>query len=236
MLTHRRHFSLIEVLIAIGIITGIMAVSYGFMRQGLEVRRYSRTLSRRQRLEHNLLQMLSKDIESSQWIQNAPRDIISFRPDSTHPTSSRLELVANTRNYDSESKTATYLNRVSYAVDLMEDGENYALFRRKKSIHQKQSQDAKWEYIYGPLANFTITAWDAKKEEWVDTFSSNAAKKLPAVVEIIIEFPPEDGEIEGDIIRRKIPTYDRSIFKKATVEEGFSPDGAAPERNILPGE
>ena len=208
-----------------------MAVTYGFMRQGLQVREYSKKISRHMRLEHNILGIITKDIQSAQWIDNAPIPIISFKPDSTHATSSRLELLGYSRLYDGETKTSTYLNKITYAIDLMDDGINYALYRRKQYTDTQSNRDSGWEYLYGPLVNVSVTAWDAKTKEWVETFSSAKKRALPSLIQVVIEFPPEDETSEGLIISRKIALYDQLTFIKASAGEESENSGSKNFRN-----
>lgn len=227
----RSAFSLIEVLITIGIIATIMAVSYSFMRQGLQVREHSKRISRQMRLEHNLLENISRDIQAAQWIDESPIEILAFKPDSVHPSSSRLEMLSFSKLYNAEEATSSYLNRVSYALDLMPDGEHYALYRRRRIQMVKSGDAGRWEYLYGPLRNFSLRVWDDKKEEWLDTFSSTKAKKLPTVIWIQIELPAPAGEESGETIERKIVLHDRLLFKKAQ----SSDEGDTSNAEKLPG-
>ena len=103
-------FSLIEIIIAIGIIASILVVTYGFMHHSLKVRTYSSKLSRDLQLEHNLLGIISKDIKNAQWIDNSPIAILSIKPDEVFSSSSRLELLTWCKLYDAKNKTSSYRN------------------------------------------------------------------------------------------------------------------------------
>ncbi|GEM_PF-4097629 len=218
MTLKKTYFSLIEVIIAIGIIAGIMGVTYGFMRQGLLVREHSKQISRQIRLEHNLLNTISKDIQGAQWIDASPIEIFNLQKDKVHPSSSKLQMLSFSKLYNPETQTNTYLNQITYAIDLMPNGENYALYRQKISLNDLKDDSNNWEYIYGPITDFTVQVWDKDKSDWLDKFSSGKSKALPNIVQIIIQLPKTDLQNKSIIFQRKIVLHNNTTFKKAKLE------------------
>jgi type II secretory pathway pseudopilin PulG len=228
----RRLFTLIEIIISLGIIATILALTYSFMSQGARISAKNSETARSLRLEHNLFKTIYSDIQSLQQCDPSPIPSLLLKKDTVYSHSSSIKVLGYIPHYIADNKITTYLNQIHYAIDLLPEGEHFALYRRITPQMIPTEKKGEWEYLYGPITEFNVSLWNEDKKEWVDEFDSAQEKKMPSALRITLAFPGDEPEKEEKRVTRTYPLTSSMQFTKAKIADEENSSSSTP---LLPG-
>lgn len=197
-----RGFSLVELMIAIGITAAIGAMSLGAFRQVDRAKEITRAQGDRYAAARSALSRLSREVSMAYLSDNFDRNryrnerltLFVGREDELLFTT-----MAHQRLYRDAKESDQAL--VEYVVESDPDqaGEE-ALFRRSKPrLDDEPDRGGRKDLVADHVASFRIRYWDRTRKEWVrewTTRSVERANELPARVRFELEIALADGRRE----------------------------------------
>ncbi len=197
-----RGFSLVELLIAIGITAAIGAMTLGAFRQVDHAKEITRAQGDRYAAARSALSRLSREVSMAFLSDNFDRT--RYRNERVTLFAGREDellftTMAHQRLYRDAKESDQAL--VEYVVESDPDhaGEE-ALFRRSKArLDDEPDRGGRKDLVADHVASFRIRYWDAKRKEWVrewTTKSVDRANELPTRVRFELEIALADGRRE----------------------------------------
>lgn len=204
-----RGFTLVEVLIAMGITAGMAIMTIGALRQVDRAAEVARGQNERYAAARLALSRLSREISMAFLSDNY--DNVRFRDPLTLFVGREDELLfttfAHVRLYRDAKESDQAV--VGYTLDSDPDhpGEK-ALFRREKvRLDDEPDRGGRKDLVADRVTSLRIQYWDPKRKDWVREWTTRSAehqRELPPRVRIEIEVKLADGRLERFVTEARI--------------------------------
>lgn len=223
----RHAFSLLEIIIAIGILTILLFVCYQLTVFTNNVRETNKRVVNELQVEHNILALISEDLENCQWISDRHPNILIVEDDPNNTGVHSIDMVSYFKKINAETKKVTWLNEVAYRLSQNSNDDYYSLLRRTDSgFDRPRNKGGHWSLVHDQIAGLNFRCYDGK--EWQEAWNSKKEKSMPQAIEIILTLPPnnKDNNEDQDLIqKRRFVLYEHPIkFKLKIPEEGDDSD------------
>jgi general secretion pathway protein J len=196
-----RGFTLLEVLIAIGITATLGAMTVGAISQidrastvaKAQAERYAAARVALTRIAREVSMAFLSDNFDHRRYRNERVTLFAGREDRL-----LFSTMAHQRLYQDAKESDQSIVEYSIESDAEHGGEN-ALFRREKtSLDDEPDRGGRKDLVADRVASFRIQYWDPKRKEWVrewTTKSVERANELPSRVRFELETKLADGRI-----------------------------------------
>lgn len=209
MTVRARGFTLVEVLIAVGITATIGVMTVGSLRQVDRASEVARAQNERYAAARLALTRLSREISMAFLSDNY--DAKRFRDRPTLFVGREDELLFTTFAHQRLHRDAKESDQavVEYTLDSDPDhaGEQ-ALFRRAKPrIDDEPDRGGRRDLVADRVRSLRLQYWDEKRRDWVrewTTRSTEHERELPRRVRIELEAALADGRIEKFVTEARI--------------------------------
>jgi general secretion pathway protein J len=202
-------FTLIEVMIAVGVLCLMMAIAWGTVVQTMRANQHFGAVEDRYREARNALGRMVTDIESAYISQNEDttqqeRRTFFIGDNTGEVNSLRFSAFAHTRLYadanESDQTIVAYLS----GPDPVNRGQTDVLRRETRRMPSTQ-QGEKWDSIAGStdvlfagVSKLKIAYFDSRDASWKESWSTlgveGSANRMPDRVRISLSFVDEDGK------------------------------------------
>jgi general secretion pathway protein J len=202
-------FTLIEVMIAIGVLCLMMAIGWGTVVQTMRANQHFGAVEDRYREARNALGRMVTDIESSYISQNEDttqqeRRTFFIGDNSGDVNSLRFSAFAHTRLFadanESDQTVVSYMSGPDPVIRGMTD-----VMRRESKRMPQTQQGEKWDTVPGStdilfadVTKLKLAYYDSRdaswKESWTTLGADGSANRMPDRVRISLSFKDEDGK------------------------------------------
>lgn len=202
--TRRSGFTLVEIMIAIGLLSLVIAAiysSWSSILRGTRVGLEAAAVGQRSRLA---VRMLEDSLASAQafaaHMQNHP-EYYSFVGDENS-----LSFVARlAQSFPRSGKFGDFdVRRLTFQLEDNSEG-GHSLVLRQSTLLMEMDQDEKDHplVLAKNVDKFQLQFWDKKKNEWVDTWTDNFTNQLPPLVQVTlaVKSHPHDLKPSEEILR-----------------------------------
>ena len=213
-------FTLIEVLLALGIFALILAVAGTVLVQTLKTGAYLEVQGEDRRLAAALLDRIGEDVRNAILPSNDPATFLASKaPGTSGGDEVRLDLVTLADGQtDAAGREADYCE-AGYLCR-SDDRTRWKLFRREQAmVDARPTQGGDLVLLTDRLASFTLR-YTVDGQTWTEAFDSKDQSRLPWAVEVTFTLLPEDGVAPPE--GQALPYYSRILFLN---QFGLSPDG-----------
>lgn len=202
-------FSLVELLIAVGITAIIGALTLGAFAQVDRAKELTRAQGDRYASARLALSRLSREVSMAFLSENFDRERFRDRP--TLFVGREDELLFTTMSHERLYRDAKESDQavVEYVVESDPDrsGEQ-ALFRRSKPrLDDEPDRGGRKDLVADRVASFRIRYWDGKRKDWVrewTTRSVDHGSELPSRVRFELEVALEGGRRERLVTETRV--------------------------------
>ncbi len=200
-MTRARGFTLVEVMIAIGITAAIGAMTIGAVAQIDRATEVARAQGERYSAARVALSRLAREISMAFLSKNY--DTNRFREPLTLFKGREEEILFTTMAHRRLYRDAKESDQavVEYVVEADPEhaGED-ALFRREKPrIDDEPDRGGRKDLVADHVSAFRLRYWDPKRKEWLREWSTQSvdhAEELPSRVRVELEMKLADGRTE----------------------------------------
>jgi general secretion pathway protein J len=204
-----RGFTLLEVLIAVGITATIAVMTIGSLTQIDHASEVARAQQERYASARLALSRIAREVSMAFLSDNY--DTKRFRDRPTLFTGREDELLFSTMSHQRLYRDAKESDQaiVEYTVDRDPEhpGED-ALFRREKPrIDDEPDRGGRRDLVADHLRSLKLQYWDAKRKEWVREWTTRSVEhmnELPARVRVELELALADGRTEKFVTESRI--------------------------------
>ncbi|AKU91327.1 type II secretion system protein GspJ [Vulgatibacter incomptus] len=214
----KRGFTLLEVMIALAIVTVLAALVYGSFNPTYQAKmlveeqaeRYHGLRLAMGRMARELSMAYVSDRYDSNQLRERPTQFVANH--SSNRDKLRFTTFAHERLYEDVKESDQAL--VEYRVDRdPEDPRKNALIRREKTVIDERPADGGAETVLATdIDGLNFEFWDVKKKEWVtdwDTTEQAYSNRLPERVRITIHAKGDDGKerkyVSQTMIQLRVP-------------------------------
>lgn len=212
-MTRRRRtqagFTLIEVMIAVGVLTLMMAIAWGTVVQTMRANKHFGAVQDRYREARNALARMVSDLEMAYISGNEDRTLQDPRTFFIGEASGdvnglRFSAFAHTRLYaDANESDQTVVSYFS-APDPVNRGQTDVMRRETRRMPSPQ-QGEKWDtapgetdVLFAGVTKLKLQYFDGRDAEWKDGWSTQGveagANRMPTRVRISLSFVDEEGK------------------------------------------
>jgi len=201
----RGGFTLLEVLLTLGILASILAMIYGVLYATLLARKKVDDAAGKQKLVPALFKVLEEDFSTA--FLPVPDGKFFVGQDKFYGSTAvdRVDFLAARSSFDPETQNVSDLTEVGYQLKQNPDHtEWYRLLRREDaSLDDDPLAGGTLTQLHDKVVAFDIQYFDGK--DWVKEWDSKEKKGLPQGVKVEIELHPEIDEIPEDELTDKEP-------------------------------
>jgi general secretion pathway protein J len=208
---HRRPagFTLVEVLIAVGIVASMAVMTIGSLRSLDRASEAAKLQDERYAGARVALARLSREVSmaflSDNYDKNRYREPLTLfvgRDDELLFTT-----MAHTRLYGNAKESDQSIVEYKLDSDPEHSGEK-ALFRREKPrLDDEPDRGGRTDLVADHITAFRLQYWDAKRKDWVKEWSSKQTdhmKELPQRVRVELEMALADGRTEKFVTQARV--------------------------------
>ena len=208
---HRRPagFTLVEVLIAVGIVASMAVMTIGSLRSLDHASEAAKAQDERYAGARVALSRLSREVSmaflSDNYDKNRYRDPLTLfvgRDDELLFTT-----MAHTRLYRDVKESDQAIVEYKFDSDPEHSGER-ALFRREKPrLDDEPDRGGRTDLVADHITSFKLQYWDAKRKDWVREWTTRQTehqKELPQRVRVELEMSLPDGRTEKFVTEARI--------------------------------
>jgi general secretion pathway protein J len=204
-----RGFTLVEVLIAVGIVASMAVMTIGSLRSLDRASETTRLQDERYAAARVALGRLSREISAAFLSDNY--DKAKYRDPLTLFVGRDDEILfttmAHVRLYRDAKESDQSI--VEYKVDSdPEHGGERALFRREKPrLDDEPERGGRTDLVADHVTSFRLEYWDPKRKDWVREWTTRTAehpKELPQRVRITLEMTLADGRTEKFVTEARV--------------------------------
>lgn len=194
-------FSLIEVMIAVGITAAMGAMTLGAFRQVDRAQEIARAQGDRYAAGRLALTRLARELSMAFLSDHFDKSRLRERPtlfkgredEVLFTTMAHVRLQRDAR--ESDQSVIEY----TLASDPDRAGEQ-ALYRREKArIDEEPERDGRKDLVADHVKDFRLEYWDAKRKDWVREWNTRSVEhgtELPGRIRISLELVLADGRVE----------------------------------------
>jgi general secretion pathway protein J len=205
MRRRERGFTLLEVMIAVGVMTLMMVVAWGAVVQTMNAKRHFERQQDRFREARAALQRIVSDLETAYISGNEDRTQLETRTffvgDAAGDVNQlRFSSFANQRLYaDANESDQTVVSY--YAASDRFDRQRTNLIRRttrRLGTEKPESLPGEADILFSGIGQLRFTYFDVRDNEWKDSWSTQgvegSAGRLPDRVKVRMTFNDDDGK------------------------------------------
>ena len=205
-----RGFTLVEVLIAMGITAGMAIMTIGALRQVDRAAEVARGQNERYAAARLALSRLSREVSMAFLSENYDRNRLRDRAPTLfvgREDELLFTTMAHVRLYRDAKESDQAV--VEYVLDADPDhpGEK-ALFRREKPrLDDEPDRGGRKDLVADRVTSFRIQYWDAKRKDWVREWTTRSVehqKELPPRLRLELEVKLADGRVERFVTEARI--------------------------------
>lgn len=209
MTSRARGFTLVELMIAIGITAAMGAMTFGAFRQVSRASEIARAQGDRYAAARVALSRIAREVSMAFLSENYDRARFRDRP--TLFVGREDEVLFTTMAHERLYLDARESDQavVEYLVesDPENPGED-ALFRREKPrLDGEPDRGGRKDLVADHVASFRVRYWDAKRKDWAREWSTRSVERmeeLPSRVRLELETRLADGRTETFVTEARI--------------------------------
>jgi general secretion pathway protein J len=202
-------FTLIEVMIAIGVLCLMMVIAWGTVVQTMRANKHFGLVQGRYREARNALARIAADIEMAYVSGNEDRTQLEprtfFIGDASGDVNSlRFSAFAHQRVYVDANESDQTIIAYFAAPDPTNRGQTDVMRRETRRMPSPQAGE-KWDSVAGAtdvlfagVAKLKLSYFDVRTAEWKESWSTQGAdagaNRMPGRVRISLSFVDEDGK------------------------------------------
>jgi general secretion pathway protein J len=199
----RRGFTLLEVMIAVGVLALIGALTYKSFDSAYDLKRRVETAEDRDQTVRGALDRIAREVSMTFLSEHYDRKRFRERPTFFRLKDGRREAILTVTSFAhqrlhldaKESDQAVF----EYRLERDDEGRT-SLFRRVKAqIDEEPDRGGAKAVLAEDVLRFTVQAWDPRDREWRDEWDSNSPQRtggalVPPRVRIAITVKDEQGK------------------------------------------
>jgi general secretion pathway protein J len=202
-------FTLVEVLIAVGIVAAMAVMTIGSLRSLDRASETARLQDERYAAARVALARLSREVSMAFLSDNF--DTARYREPLTLFVGRDDELLfttmAHTRLYGNAKESDQSIVEYKVDADPAHSGER-ALFRREKPrLDDEPDRGGRTDLVADHITAFRLQYWDAKRKDWVREWTTRQTehqKELPQRVRVELEMALADGRSEKFVTEARV--------------------------------
>jgi general secretion pathway protein J len=199
----RRGFTLLEVMIAVGVLALIGALTYKSFDSAYDLKRRVETAEDRDQTVRGALDRIAREVSMTFLSEHYDRKRFRERPTFFRLKDGRREAILTVTSFAhqrlhldaKESDQAVF----EYRLERDDEGRT-SLFRRVKAqIDEEPDRGGAKAVLAEDVLRFTVQAWDPRDREWRDEWDSNSPQRtggalVPPRVRVAITVKDEQGK------------------------------------------
>lgn len=177
-------FTLVEILIAVAIVSLILTIIYGSYASSIDTMNYTREKMETFSVARLTLSRMHDELTSSFFSEESEDVVFSGEEGSlSFISSSHERIFKDSKEYD--------LVEIGYFTEAAEEGESLCLWRREdRTPDDDVLEGGEKEKLIEHLESIEFKYYDG--EEWRDEWDSKEESYLPQAVKVILKFPEKE--------------------------------------------
>lgn len=212
MKNRRAGFTLLEVMLTLGILASILAMIYGILYATLKTRQKVDDAMGRQKLVPALFKVMEEDFTTA-FLPNTDSQFFVGKDQVFGSTPvDRIDFVAARTSFDPETQSIADLTEVGYQLKRNDDfPEWYRLLRREDPfVDNDPLTGGTLTELHDKVISLDVRYFDGK--DWLKAWDSKEKKGLPQGVRIDVTLIPVIGDMEEAAIQKETPATETVIL------------------------
>ena len=233
----RRHFTLIEMMVAVALMALVLAMVGGIFLSVLNTRDKVQQSLDQDKAGYGLLATIRRDLTGVYaYALGGAAFVGEDESLGSDQSADRLHFVTTAQVAGSQDGVKSRLSEIGYRLDKAQEGEALVLYRRAGPLEGDPLKGGSYKGLYVGVQSLDIKYFDPEDKEWKDEWRH--AERLPQAVKVLLKLSPDEREraaAEAEGRQMNVSHYEMIVGIPAQAapaedenKEGAQPTGEAP--------